>query len=158
KDDQSTCSGLPLREPFAKSSSCFSLILSAISREAPLSFDLGVSPRLALSAAPAAFCWALDLAGISRLLPAPPLPVNDRPAVGMQHLTRHIAAVIAGQEQEGRRDFIGLARPFHGCAFAEMRNLFGRSAAARVERRPDRPRGNRIHADALVHKIFAQGP
>jgi hypothetical protein len=38
---------------------------STICFEAPLSSLLGVSPRLAESAAPAAFCWALDLAGIS---------------------------------------------------------------------------------------------
>src|SRR3546814_5723079 len=43
-------------EPLAKSSSSFSLMLSTISRDAPLSSDLGESPRLALSAAPAAFC------------------------------------------------------------------------------------------------------
>jgi len=37
---------------------------STISRDAPFSLLLGVSPRLAESAAPAAFCCALDFAGI----------------------------------------------------------------------------------------------
>jgi hypothetical protein len=39
---------------WANSSSCFSLI-DSIDFEAPFSFDFGVSPRLAESAAPAAF-------------------------------------------------------------------------------------------------------
>ena len=41
---------------------------SSISRDAPLSSLFGVSPRLADSAAPAAFCWAFDLAGMVGLL------------------------------------------------------------------------------------------
>src|SRR3546814_15966173 len=73
-NNQSVCSGLPLRGPLANASSCFSLMLSTISRDAPLSLDLGVSPRLALSAAPAAFCWALDLAGMASLLSVPAQP------------------------------------------------------------------------------------
>jgi hypothetical protein len=48
----------------AKSLSCFSLIDSAICLEAPLSDDFDLSPRLAASAAPAAICCFLDLAGI----------------------------------------------------------------------------------------------
>ena len=35
-----------------------------------------------------------------------PLPVNDRAAVGMQHLTRHIAAVVACQEQRCLCEFL----------------------------------------------------
>src|SRR5436190_17154244 len=61
------CSGLPLRLVWAIFSSSVSLI-DIIDFEAPLSFDLGVSPRLADRAAPAAFCWAADLAGIGLLL------------------------------------------------------------------------------------------
>src|SRR5690606_3109751 len=37
---------------------------SNISRDAPLRSDFSVSPRLAARAAPAAFCWAFDLAGM----------------------------------------------------------------------------------------------
>src|SRR5438876_10259135 len=48
--------GRPLRLVSANSSSCFSLIDSYISREAPLSSLFLISPRLAASAAPAAFC------------------------------------------------------------------------------------------------------
>ena len=44
--------------------SSFSLIEEAIDLDAPLSLLLGVSPRLAERAAPAAFCWAADLAGM----------------------------------------------------------------------------------------------
>ena len=39
---------------------------SYIPLDAPLSSLLGVSPRLADKAAPAAFCWDLDFAGITR--------------------------------------------------------------------------------------------
>jgi hypothetical protein len=40
-------------------------IESAIDLEAPLSLRFGVWPRLAERAAPAAFCWAFDFAGMS---------------------------------------------------------------------------------------------
>jgi len=39
-------------------------MVSYISRECPFSFDFGVSFRFAAKAAPAAFCWAFDLAGM----------------------------------------------------------------------------------------------
>src|SRR5690606_7455805 len=60
-----TCSGLSLREVWANSSSSFSDI-DSIDFEAPLSSDFGVSPLLADRAAPAAFCWAADLAGMTQ--------------------------------------------------------------------------------------------
>src|SRR5690606_15112960 len=49
----------------ASSSSSFSLIDFSIDFEAPLSSLFLVSPRLAESAAPAAFCSALDFAGLT---------------------------------------------------------------------------------------------
>src|SRR3954469_11318934 len=58
------CSGLLLRLVEAIFSSSFSLIDEAIDFDAPLSLLLGVSPRLADKAAPAAFCWAPDFAGM----------------------------------------------------------------------------------------------
>src|SRR5690606_28270945 len=60
--------GSPFRLVSANSSSCDSDIDSYIPRDAPCSFDLLVSPRLADSAAPAAFCCACDLAGMVVLL------------------------------------------------------------------------------------------
>src|SRR5690606_27834156 len=60
-------SGRPLRLVSANSSSCFSLIDSYISFDAPFNSDFFVSPRLADSAAPAAFCWAFDVAGMAVL-------------------------------------------------------------------------------------------
>ena len=42
----------------------FSVMDSAMDLDAPFSSDLGVSPRLADRAAPAAFCWAADFAGM----------------------------------------------------------------------------------------------
>lgn len=58
-----TWPGLPFRGVAAKSSSWLSDIDSYISREAPLRAPTFSSPRLAASAAPAAFCWAFDFAG-----------------------------------------------------------------------------------------------
>jgi hypothetical protein len=56
--------GLALRFVLASSSSSPSSIPSTIEREAPRNFDFDVSPRFALSAAPAAFFCALDLASM----------------------------------------------------------------------------------------------
>ena len=53
----------------------------------------------------------------SPLIVQRPVPVNrgltvdDGPAIGMQHLAGHVADVLAGEEQEGRRDLVGLAGP-----------------------------------------------
>jgi len=66
--DFETCSGFPLRLVDANSSSSRSLIELYISFAAPLRLPGLVSPRLAASAAPAAFCWAADLAGMSNSL------------------------------------------------------------------------------------------
>jgi hypothetical protein len=55
-----------LRFVAANSSSWVFVIESAIWREAPFRLDFGVSPRLAERAAPAAFCWAFDLAGMGK--------------------------------------------------------------------------------------------
>ncbi|CFP68570.1 Uncharacterised protein [Bordetella pertussis] len=60
---------MPLRAVPAMCSSSRSLIESYMSREAPLRSLTLDSPRLAASAAPAAICWALDLAGMMYLLP-----------------------------------------------------------------------------------------
>ena len=51
----------------ASSSSCFSLIDFAICFEAPFSVDFDFPPRFAESAAPAAICCFLDLAGIRNI-------------------------------------------------------------------------------------------
>jgi hypothetical protein len=65
--DFDTCSGFPLRLVDANSSSSCSLIELYISFAAPLRLLGLASPLLAASAAPAAFCWAADLAGMSNL-------------------------------------------------------------------------------------------
>lgn len=80
--------------------------------------------------------------------------VHDRPAIGMQHLSRHVAGVVTGQEQEGRRNLIGLAGPTHRRAFAKMLQLFRTGAAAGIERRPDRAGRDSIDANALANQIF----
>ena len=66
--DFAAFSGLPLRLVEANSSSCFSLIDLYMLRDAPLSLLGLVFPRLAESAAPAAFCCTADLAGMVDLL------------------------------------------------------------------------------------------
>jgi hypothetical protein len=66
--DFAACSGLPLRLVEANSSSCLSLIDLYMLRDAPLSLLGLVLPRLAESAAPAAFCCAADFAGMVILL------------------------------------------------------------------------------------------
>jgi hypothetical protein len=66
--DFETCSGLPLRLVEANSSSSLSLIELYMLRDAPLSLLGLVLPRLAESAAPAAFCCAADFAGMIDLL------------------------------------------------------------------------------------------
>src|SRR5580704_5675306 len=62
-----TCCGLPFRFAEANSSNCFSLMDSYIDFDAPFRRVAFCSPLFAASAAPAAFCWACDLAGIIRL-------------------------------------------------------------------------------------------
>ncbi len=64
-------SGSPLRFVEAKSSSSFFVMDFSMVLEAPFKLDFLISPRLAASAAPAAFCWACDLAGMSGS------PLND---------------------------------------------------------------------------------
>src|SRR5690606_19820369 len=80
KSDQSfdLCSGFPLRLVEAISSSCFSLIDSYMPFEAPVAWPFLVSPRWADKAAPAAFCWAFDFAGITVLRECGGRPVTQR--------------------------------------------------------------------------------
>lgn len=58
-------SGRPLRFVDASSSSSFSVMDFSMLFEAPCKLDFLTSPRFAASAAPAAFCCAFDLAGMS---------------------------------------------------------------------------------------------
>ena len=69
--DLVTCSGLPLHLVEASSSSSTLVIDFSIDLEAPLSCLSLMSPRLAASAAPAAFYSAADFAGTSVLLTVP---------------------------------------------------------------------------------------
>lgn len=56
--------GNALRLVFARSLNSPSVMLATIWREAPLSDDFGLLPRLADNAAPAAICCFFDFAGI----------------------------------------------------------------------------------------------
>src|SRR3546814_4704443 len=82
--------------------------------------------------------WSSDVCS-SDLLLREPLAADHRAAIGMEHLARHIARILAGQEQEARRYFVGLARPPHRRVLPEILHLLGCGAAERVERRPDWP-------------------
>src|SRR5690606_25003634 len=81
----SACSGFPLRLVEAISSSSFLLMDSYMEREAPLSSFTGVSPRLAESAAPAAFCCAFDFAGMGVPLLTKDPAANMAAALLAQH-------------------------------------------------------------------------
>lgn len=79
-------SGSPALGVAAKCSSSSSDMVLRISRDAPFSFDLGVSLLFADKAAPAAFCWAFDLAGIVGL----PWGIGYRSSsLGLKDCARH---------------------------------------------------------------------
>lgn len=82
--------------------------------------------------------------------------VHHGPAIRMQHLARHIAGIVTSQEQEGWRHFVGLARPAHRSVLTERLQFLGGGATHRVERRPDRPRGHRIHTDAFADEVLRE--
>jgi hypothetical protein len=79
-------SGSPALGVAAKCSSSSSDMVLYISRDAPFSFDLGVSLLFADKAAPAAFCWAFDLAGMVVL----PLDIGHRSSsLGLTDCAHH---------------------------------------------------------------------
>src|SRR3546814_673092 len=86
------------------------------------------------------------------------LAADNRAAVRVQHLPRHVARVLAGKEQERGGNLIGLAGTPHRRPFAEMLQLVGRRPAHGVERRPDRAGGNRIHPDSVADQIGRKAP
>jgi len=43
----------------------------------------------------------------------------------MEHLARHVAGILAGEEQEGGGNFVGLAGAVHGGAFPKCLSLSG---------------------------------
>src|SRR6478752_3590198 len=71
--------------------------------DAPLSSLTGVSPRLAASAAPAAFCWAADLAGMMDLV----VGVEPKPKRGLpraRSLASSVAVTLAQGDRERRHE------------------------------------------------------
>jgi hypothetical protein len=97
EDFAETRLGSFLRFTLAMRSSSSSLIDSTICFDAPRRRDLGVSPRFAESAAPAAFCCCFDLAGMlppggqkrcltqKQRLMLSEVPLNARVAVSMRY-------------------------------------------------------------------------
>ncbi|AQT54596.1 hypothetical protein BHQ31_31135 [Burkholderia cenocepacia] len=78
------CFGLPRVGVDAIFSSSFSLIDLAIDFDGGLRSFIFVSPRLADSAAPAARCWAWDLAGMVALLSLAREPTRETARAGLE--------------------------------------------------------------------------
>src|SRR5258707_60091 len=100
---------------------------------------------------------AADFAGQSRLqlvnYAKRPLARRGVAAVWMQDLARHVTRVLASEEQEAWRDFVGLAGPLHRSRLAELRDLLGRLPARRIERSPDRAGRDTVHANAFFDQV-----
>src|SRR5690606_5088086 len=62
----------------------------------------------------------------------------------------------AGEEEESRGDLVRLPRAAHRGVLAEALELLLARAAARIERSPDRPRRDRIDADAITDELLRQ--
>jgi hypothetical protein len=60
-----------------------------------------------------------------------------------------------GEEDVRRRELLGLRRPLHLGVGAELGDFLGRRVG-RIERRPDRPRRDRVDADALVDQVLRE--
>src|SRR5690348_1907139 len=56
------------------------------------------------------------------------LAVNNRAAIGMEHLPGHIRAIPGSQENIAGGDFIRLSGPFHGNILAELGDFIGRKS------------------------------
>src|SRR5665647_1628860 len=70
-----------------------------------------------------------------------------------QNLAGYVArAAWCGEEDEGRRYLFGLGGPFHRGLAAELRNSL-RRLVGWIERRPDRPRRDGVHADAALNEM-----
>ena len=54
------------------------------------------------------------------------LAVNNRAAIGMEHLPGHIRAILGSQENIASGNLARLTRPFHGNILAELGNFIGR--------------------------------
>src|SRR5687768_16989454 len=85
------------------------------------------------------------------------LAVDDGAAVRMQHLARHVRAIVAGEEQEGWCDLVRLARTTHRRILAEILDLLRRLAPKWIERSPDRTRSDSVHANPVLDQVFRQG-
>src|SRR5215204_7481652 len=76
-------------------------------------------------------------------------------AVRVQDRAGDVGGILAGEEQEGRRDLARLARALHRRLGAEARDVL-RVEGRGNERRPDRPRRDAVHPDALIDELLRQ--
>src|SRR3546814_20686260 len=84
----------------------------------------------------------------------PCLAADHHASIGMQYLAAHVAGIIARPETEAGVDLLGLARPPHRCALAEMLHLFRLRAAKGLKRDPDGSWGQAVQQLALVDYLF----
>src|SRR3954454_13436315 len=78
--------------------------------------------------------------------------------VGVKDLPRHVAGILAGEEQEARRHLVRLPRPSHRRVLAEFRNLLRRLPARGVQRSPDRTRRHAVHANSFFDEVLRKRP
>src|SRR3546814_18847504 len=84
----------------------------------------------------------------------PCLAAYHHASIGIHYLAAQVARIIARQEKEAGGDLIGLARPSHRCALAEMLHLFRSRAAKGIKQGPDGSGCNAVHPNALVDAHF----
>src|SRR5215204_570121 len=81
--------------------------------------------------------------------------LGGRGAVRVQDRAGDVGGILAGEEQEGRRDLARLAGALHRRLGAEARDVLGVEGRG-DERRPDRPRRDAVHPDALLDELLRE--
>src|ERR1044072_5476886 len=79
-------------------------------------------------------------------------------AHNLQDDSRDVAGIrVRGEEYVRRREFFGLGRPTHRGVFSKFGDLlWAGSGVGRIERRPDRARGNRVYANSFFDQVLSQ--
>src|SRR5215203_4812929 len=90
------------------------------------------------------FRWGRSASALGRLA-----------AVRVQDRAGDVGGILAGEEQEGRRDLARLAGALHRRLGAEARDVLGVEGRG-DERRPDRPRRDAVHPDALLDELLRE--
>src|SRR5580765_1569452 len=83
------------------------------------------------------------------------LPIYNFSTVGMENLAGHVVRVGGGKKNEAWRHFHWLACALERNGLAELGNFVARERR-RNERRPDRPRGDAIDANAVFSESLGE--